>query len=465
MSDVFAFGIVLFEVYSRQEPYFGEDPDKVLIEVQHTHKRPFVPATMPKTVVQLMEDCWHKSAESRPPFDEIERRLRALTPSSCEPMMVSTKSTKIASGDMVTSMLYDVFPRHIADALKAGQKVEPERREVVTIFFSDIVGFTTISSELDPEKVSTMLHRLYSAFDELANLYGIFKVKANLSKTHPHPHMLRLTQPETNAYNTRSPTHTKACMYACMAVTRRMRQVETIGDAYMAVTNLVEDQHADHAIRIARFAVGAIKAARDTPIDLDDPSRGNVRIRVGLHAGPVVANVVGTRNLRYCLFGDTVNTASRMESNSEEFRIHVSERAASILREQMQRAVGNDRPLTVKKRGIIPIKGKGDMLTFWVSEFDSQSNTPLGSTRSISGLRGSQRKTSQGPALDTANSMSGFLAADGSKVSSDGGTLANVPDRLELEIEDSAAPGGAERFRVNLDEISEEAGGGVTHMV
>ena len=60
MSDVFAFGIVLFEVYSRQEPYFGEDPDSVLIEVQRANKRPFVPGSMPKTVVQLMEDCWHK---------------------------------------------------------------------------------------------------------------------------------------------------------------------------------------------------------------------------------------------------------------------------------------------------------------------------------------------------------------------------------------------------------------------
>jgi len=178
------------------------------------------------------------------------------------------QSKKHSRKDKTADLLYDVFPKHVADALREGRPVEPERKDCVTIFFSDIVGFTTISSSLDPEKVSTMLHRLYTAFDELSSAHRIFKV-------------------------------------------------ETIGDAYMAVTNLVEDQHNDHAVRMARFAVGAIQAARNTLIDLDNPSLGSVRIRVGLHSGPVVANVVGTRNKRYCLFGDSVNTASRMESNSE----------------------------------------------------------------------------------------------------------------------------------------------------
>lgn len=181
---------------------------------------------------------------------------------------------------------------------------------MATMFFSDIVGFTNIAAAITPDQVSDMLDRLYLKFDALSEKHDIFKI-------------------------------------------------ETIGDAYVGVTNLVKRQDEDHAKRIAEFAIDTVRAAAETPVLLDDPSMGCVKIRVGIHSGPLIARVVGSRNPRYCVFGDTVNTAARMESNSIEGRIQCSDMSAKLLTIQCMQI-----PLTA--RGPIQIKGKGEMETFFV---------------------------------------------------------------------------------------------------
>ena len=222
--------------------------------------------------------------------------------------MRALKDTHISR---TNELLFDVFPAHVARALRDGRKVEPEEKEMCTIFFSDIVGYTDLVSRLlTPIQVSDLLDRLYSEFDDISEFHGVHKM-------------------------------------------------ETIGDAWMGVTNLIRPQDSDHCRRIALFARDVISVANKTPIDEDDPSLGFVNLRVGFHSGPVVATVVGRRNPRYCLFGDTVNVASRMESKSIKNCIQCSAASAQILKEQAP-------DIRLQCRGEVAVKGKGVMKTYWV---------------------------------------------------------------------------------------------------
>jgi len=199
--------------------------------------------------------------------------------------------------------------RNVADALREGRKVEPQSAENCTIFSSQICGFDELSCSLDPVKVADLIDRLYSKFDKLCDEYDIYKV-------------------------------------------------ETISDAFMAITGLVKDQP-DHAKRVAEFSIAALKAAKETLINEDDPSKGYVEVKMGFSSGPVVANVVGTTHPRYCLFGDAVTTASRMEHHSMTNVIQCSEMSAILLDEQAP-------DLPIVPRGLMDIKGKGEMFTFFV---------------------------------------------------------------------------------------------------
>ena len=308
-TDAYSFGIILYEVYARRDPYDDDGDARVVLQEvadKAVKKRPPFPRDMPEAIKSLMSDCLEDDPSKRPSYEELDTRLKRIDADQAE--LAGSKNRR--SNAHIS--LFDIFPRHVAEALEKGQTVNPEHKDSVCIFFSDIIGFTTMSSTLEPQKVANMLDRLYTKFDQLSEKYDCFKV-------------------------------------------------ETIGDAYMAVTNLVKNQEHDYAKRIAQFAIEAVTAANETAIDTDDPKKGSVNIRVGFHAGPVVADVVGTRNLRYCLFGDTVNTASRMESNSAANRINCSREAAQMLHSQWPAC-----PL--KARGVLKVKGKGNMRCFWVNE-------------------------------------------------------------------------------------------------
>jgi class 3 adenylate cyclase len=213
-----------------------------------------------------------------------------------------TQRTKELSDEKQTSerLLLNVLPHAIANRLKGGEHLIVDRFDAVTVLFADIVGFTTLSAVTTPEKLVTMLNDLFSSFDKLAEKHGLEKIK-------------------------------------------------TIGDAYMVVSGIPQPA-ADHAVRIARMgediitAVAAYAAREATPLE----------IRIGVHSGPVVAGVIGQKKFIYDLWGDTVNTASRMESHGLPGRVHLSEATAELLRDHYE----------LEPRGEIDIKSKGKMRTF-----------------------------------------------------------------------------------------------------
>ena len=172
----------------------------------------------------------------------------------------------------------------------------------VTVLFADLVGFTEMSAQLSPIEVVEQLNAIFSEFDRLTERYALEKIK-------------------------------------------------TIGDAYMVVGGLPEVR-GDHAEIVAEMALEMQAAIAK----INQENQQNFAIRVGINTGSVVAGVIGTKKFIYDLWGDTVNTASRMESHGKAGRIQVTEKTYQRLRDRYE----------FEERGLIPIKGKGEMRTYWL---------------------------------------------------------------------------------------------------
>ncbi|KAH0621930.1 hypothetical protein JD844_023681 [Phrynosoma platyrhinos] len=226
------------------------------------------------------------------------------------------------------TLLYAMLPKHVANQLKEGKKVEAGDFSSCTILFSDVVTFTNICSVCEPIQIVNMLNSMYSKFDRLTSVHGVYKV-------------------------------------------------ETIGDAYMVVGG-VPVPVVSHAERVANFALGMRIAAQDVMNPITDKP---IQIRIGIHTGPVLAGVVGEKMPRYCLFGDTVNTASRMESHGLPDKIHVSSTAFRAL---------PHRVFEIVERGEIEVKGKGKMTTYFLKQnLCATEHEIMGQTEDISGNTGS----------------------------------------------------------------------------
>uniref|UniRef100_S4R4B4 Guanylate cyclase n=1 Tax=Petromyzon marinus TaxID=7757 RepID=S4R4B4_PETMA len=310
-GDVYSFGIVLQEILYRRQVFYIKGnslTDKDIVEQLLSGKvmRPtldmndFIHKGGGEELCAMITDCWEEVPDKRPDFprvhhtrcihkgkaesyvDSLIRRLEQYS-KNLERLVEERTELYKRERDRADHLNYQLLPKTVVQALKSVGSVQPELFEEVTIYFSDIVGFTTICKHCEPMEVVCLLNDLYKEFDSIVDSHDVYKV-------------------------------------------------ETIGDAYMLVSGLPKRNGCHHAMEIANVALDILSFMGS--FHIQHLPGLPVWVRIGIHSGKCAAGVVGNKMPRYCLFGDTVNTASRMESTGYPYRIHVSQSTVDTLNAQ-----------------------------------------------------------------------------------------------------------------------------------
>lgn len=331
-GDVYSFAIICQEVLARKGPFWILNCPYSVPEIIQRVKTGKAPLTRPTlstnqeggTLNQLISKCWAEIPSKRPDFNNIKWQLRRCLDAdkpkgtnlldsllhrlgqyaqNLEVLVEEKTADYLEQRRRAEEILYRLLPRQVADELMVGGRVEAEKFEAVTVSFSDICGFTALSADSSPMQIVTMLNDLYTKFDAVIDTFNVYKV-------------------------------------------------ETIGDAYMVVSGLARQSR--HASEIASMAMRLVEVVSEFKISHKAEQR--LKLRTGVHSGPVCAGVVGRKMPRYCLFGDTVNTTISIQTMAEPMSVLVSERTVSLLEEG---------EFEVEERGAVHLVGKGELKT-WI---------------------------------------------------------------------------------------------------
>jgi class 3 adenylate cyclase/CheY-like chemotaxis protein len=268
--------------------------------------------------VEIFLLIFNQQRELKYQKEELESLNVELTTKNCE--IEQAHSIIAKEQEKSEALLLNILPKSIADRLKAGESIISDYIHEASVLFLDIAGFTTFSNNSTPQKIVRMLNEIFTLFDKIALKYNVEKIK-------------------------------------------------TIGDSYMAACGIpIPDP--DHVNSLAKMAL----EIKETIKHYRTNDGEKISIRIGLNCGPVIAGVIGKHKFIYDLWGDTVNTASRMESSGVEGKIHVTEwfREKCTINEfeiEQLDTTGQKgkiiKPVFVE-RGVIEVKGKGKMRTFFL---------------------------------------------------------------------------------------------------
>ena len=200
------------------------------------------------------------------------------------------------------NLLHNILPRKVAQELREKGSVKPARFEDVSIMFSDFKGFTNIVASIPTKKLIEELNEIFSEFDDIVESEGVEKI-------------------------------------------------QTVGDGYLAACGLptVKQDHAQRCVRAAKKIINFLD-------DRNEKSAIKWKVRIGIHSGPISAGVIGKKKFAYDIFGDTINTASRIESNGEAGKINVSAYTYDLIKDEFP----------AEYRGKLEKKGKGELDMYFV---------------------------------------------------------------------------------------------------
>ncbi|KAF8371579.1 hypothetical protein PRIPAC_78008 [Pristionchus pacificus] len=339
LGDIYGCGMIMYEIIFRSLPFQDSQDITELIDAVKDGSRVIKPTIQDHKLIHmdlsaLVQDCWNSTPEMRPSLRRIKLNVETylkVKGSLVDQMMrmmenyannleklVKERTGMLEEANVrADKLLSQLLPSYVARELKEGKPVPPKTFSSATVMFSDIVGFGDMCRDASAAEIVNLLNSVFNGFDEFI-------------------------------------------------ARREAYKVETIGDAYMFVSGVPEENGFRHLTSICSIALDIHNFLHDYRAPHSSSLR--VRCRLGVCSGPVAAAVVGLNAPRYCLFGDTVNMASRMESTGEPEKIQIAESTKKMLDQHYPDFI-------TAERGQVHVKGKGQCTTYWLEGTRDMTST------------------------------------------------------------------------------------------